>query len=156
MKGFIGLTQKAKEDILKQHSKPYDGYAVGNVPSNMYPLTTFNDARDNKGITVDMNGNVKPYTNHRINEITAKPLNYDEIEPAYEFDSQGPETAMVVDPYDESPAYEFKSKGPVDVFEDPEYNELLNSDEDLQQKRDEIEESVYKSLDMFKRFQKFN
>jgi len=162
MKGFIGLTQSAKEDILKQHSKPYDGYSVGNVPSNMYPITTFNDARDNNGITVDMNGNVKSYTNHRINEIAAKNLHYDEIDPAYEFDSLGPEQSMVIDMYDEKPAYDFNSKGPVDVYEDDEYFfNVSDSDfdnyEDIEDdgKINDITESVNKTLEMFRKFKNY-
>lgn len=162
MKGFIGLTNAAKEDILKQHSKPYDGYSVGNVSSNMYPITTFNDARDNNGITVDMNGNVKSYTNHRINEIAAKNLHYDEIDPAYEFDSQGPQQSMVIDMYDEKPAYDFNSKGPVDVFEDDEYFfDVSDSDftdnEDIEDdgKINDITESVNKTLEMFRKFKNY-
>ena len=34
--------------------------------------------------------------------------------------------------------------------------ELLSDDEDLQQKRDQIEEKINESLDMFKRFKKYN
>ena len=33
---------------------------------------------------------------------------------------------------------------------------LLDKDEEIQSKRDDIAESVFKSLDMFKRFKKFN
>ena len=61
--------------------------------------------------------------------------------------------------------YEFVSKGPSDVYEDEleggvyddiDFDELVNDDEELQQHRDQIEESVNKSLDMFKRFTKYN
>jgi hypothetical protein len=161
MKGFFGLTKSEQDDILKQHSKPYDGYAVGNVNTNMYPLTVYNDARDSEGVTVTSNGNIKSYTNHQINEITAKPLNYDEIDNAYEFESQGPQQSMVLDIYDEKAAYNFKSKGPSDVFEEPEFEDpdfdsLLDADEDIEKEREEIEESVLKTMDMFKRFQKYN
>ncbi len=41
MKGFIGLTAKEKEDILKLHSKPYDGYSVGNVNTRVLTYTFF-------------------------------------------------------------------------------------------------------------------
>ena len=40
MRGFIGLTAKEKEDILKKHTQPYDGYATMGNNTNMYPLTT--------------------------------------------------------------------------------------------------------------------
>ena len=108
MKGFAGLTKKETDDILKQHSKTYDGYAVGNVGTNMYPISVYDDARDNKGITLTNNNNVKTYTNHRINEITAKPLNYDEIMPAYDFDSNGPIDVYPVNEYDYEEVVEYE------------------------------------------------
>jgi hypothetical protein len=119
MKGFIGLTTKEKEDILKQHVKPYDGYAVGNVNTNMYPLTVYDAARDKGGITVDNHGNPGVYRNHNINEIAAKNLHYDAIEEPYEFDSQGPgDPNLGYDVYNDTlPSYDFDSKGP-EQFED--------------------------------------
>lgn len=168
MKGFIGLTTKEKEDILKQHVKPYDGYAVGNVNTNMYPLTVYDAARDKGGITVDNNGNPGTYRNHNINEIAAKPLNYDSIEEPYEFDSQGPgDPNLGYDVYNGTlPSYDFDSKGPVDVYEDDEieseefedfyFDDLIDDDENLQSKRDQIEESVKKTLDVFKKFKNYN
>lgn len=158
------MSDEDRQSILKQHATVYDGYAVGNVQSNMTPLTVYDAARDKEGVTVDSNGNVKTYRNHNINEITAKPLNYDEIEPAYEFDSDGPQQSMTQMGMGKRP-YEFVSKGPSDVYEDEleggvyddiDFDELVNNDEELQQHRDQIEESVNKSLDMFKRFQKYN
>ena len=161
------MTDKERQSILKQHSTVYDGYATGNVPSNMTPLTVYDATKDKGGITVDNKGNVKQYTNNRINEIAAKPGNYDEIEPAYEFESDGPQQSMTQMGMGKRP-YEFVSDGPTDVYEDedeieeedmyedPNFQELLDKDEVIQSKRDEIEESVFKSLNMFKRFKKFN
>lgn len=161
------MTDKERQSILKQHSTVYDGYATGNVQSNMTPLTVYDATKDKGGITVDNKGNVKQYTNNRINEITAKPGNYDEIEPAYEFESDGPQQSMTQMGMGKRP-YEFVSDGPTDVYEDedeieeedmyedPNFQELLDKDEVIQSKRDEIEESVFKSLNMFKRFKKFN
>ena len=155
------MSDEDRQSILKQHATVYDGYATGNVQSNMTPLTVYDAARDKEGVTVDSNGNVKTYRNHNINEITAKPLNYDEIDPAYEFDSDGPQQSMTQMGMGKRP-YEFVSKGPSDVYEDEDYFEdadfdaLLNDDEDLQHKREQIEENVNKSLDMFRRFKGFN
>lgn len=155
------MSDEDRQSILKQHATVYDGYATGNVQSNMTPLTVYDAARDKEGVTVDSNGNVKTYINHNINEITAKPLNYDEIDPAYEFESDGPQQSMTQMGMGKRP-YEFVSKGPSDVYEDEDYFEdadfdaLLNYDEDLQHKRDQIEENVNKSLDMFRRFKGFN
>ena len=161
------MTDKERQSILKQHSTVYDGYATGNVQSNMTPLTVYDATKDKGGITVDNKGNVKQYTNNRINEITAKPGNYDEIEPAYEFESDGPQQSMTQMGMGKRP-YEFVSDGPTDVYEDedeieeedmyedPNFQELLDKDEEIQSKRDDIAENVFKSLDMFKRFKKFN
>ena len=158
------MSDEDRQSILKQHATVYDGYAVGNVPTNITPLTVYDAAGDKEGVTVDNKGNVKSYTNNNINEITAKPLNYDEIDPAYEFESDGPQQSMTQMGVGKKP-YDFVSKGPSDVYEDEleggvyddiDFNELLSDDEELQQKRDHIEEKINESLDMFKRFQKYN
>ena len=168
MRGYSVMSDEERQSILKQHSTPYDGYATGNVQSNMTPLSVYDAARDKGGITVDNRGNVKEYTNlnvnEGINEIAAKPGNYDEIDPAYEFESDGPQQSMTQMGMGKRP-YDFVSQGPSDVYEDEveeemyedaEFDDLLNADEDLQIQRDQIEESVNKSLDMFKRFQRYN
>ena len=163
MRGYSTMSDEDRQSILKQHATVYDGYAVGNVQSNMTPLTVYDAARDKEGITVNGKGDVKTYTNHNINEITAKPGNYDEIEPAYEFESDGPQQSMIQMGMGKRP-YDFESQGPSDVYEyeveemyqDMNFDDLLQADEDLQMQRDQIEESVNKSLDMFKRFKNFN
>jgi hypothetical protein len=118
MRGFVGLTAKEKEDILKKHSQPYDGYATMGQSGNMYPITVYNDARDNQGVTLDNKNNPTQYKNHRINEIAAKNLHYDEIEPAYEFDSDGPgDPNLGYDVYNQTKnAYDFDSQGPADPY----------------------------------------
>ena len=165
MRGYSTMSDEDRQSILKQHATVYDGYATGNVQSNMTPLTVYDATKDKDGITVDNKGNVKHYTNNKINEIAAKPGNYDEIEPAYEFQSDGPQQSMTQMGMGKRP-YEFVSDGPTDVYEDdmdeedmyedPDFEELLDKDEEIQVKRDDIAESVSKSLDMFKRFKKFN
>lgn len=118
MRGFIGLTSKEKEDILKKHTQPYDGYATRNVSSNMYPITVYDDTKDNQGITLDNKNNPMSYRNHGINEIAAKNLHYDEIDSAYEFDSNGPgDENLGYDVYSQTlPSYDFDSQGPRDPF----------------------------------------
>jgi hypothetical protein len=118
MRGFVGLTAKEKEDILKKHNQPYDGYATMGQKGNMYPITVYNDARDNQGVTLDNKNNPTQYKNYRINEIAAKNLHYDEIEPAYEFDSDGPgDPNLGYDVYNQTKkAYDFDSQGPADPY----------------------------------------
>ena len=62
------MTDKERQSIIQQHSTVYDGYATGNVQSNMTPLTVYDATKDKGGITVDNKGNVKTYQNHKINE----------------------------------------------------------------------------------------
>ena len=55
--------------------------------------------------------------------------------------------------------YDFVSKGPSDVYElygDVEFDDLLDKEDELNGEEDQIEESVNKSLDMFRRFNKYN
>jgi hypothetical protein len=173
MRGFSMMSDEERQQIKQQHSKLYDGYAVGNVPSNMTPLTVYDAAQDKEGVTVTANGEVKTYRNHNINEIAAKNLHYDEIDPAYDFDSHGPQQNMVQSIEGEKP-YEFDSHGPADPFggqpdsestshEQPkdEYNfvDLLDMESYLDNKEtkvNEIKESVNKTLEMFKKFKKYN
>ena len=159
MRGYSIMSDQERQDILKKHQELYNGYSVGNVPSNMTPLTVYDPAGDKGGITVTNKGEVKQYTNNRINEITGKNLHYDEIDPAYEFDSQGPALGMAIqNPGKKS--FHFKSKGPVDVYEEDEEGFVSLDDIDIedmgQEEKEDIKESVNKSLDMFKRFKKFN
>ena len=161
MRGYSTMSDEDRQSILKQHSTVYDGYATGNVSSNMTPLTVYDAAGDKEGITVDNLGNVKTYRNHNVNEITAKPGNYDAIDQAYEFESDGPQQSMTQMGMGKAP-YDFVSKGPSDVYEDEElygdveFDDLLDKEDELNSEEDQIEESVNKSLDMFRRFNKYN
>lgn len=164
MRGFSMMSDEERQQIKQQHSKLYDGYAVGNVPSNMTPLTVYDAAQDKEGVTVTANGEVKTYRNHNINEIAAKNLHYDEIDAAYDFDSPGPQQSMV-QPNPGKKPYEFDSRGPVDSYggglydttsTNFEYDPEFEDEEVEKEKVEDIKESVSKSLDMFKRFQKYN
>jgi hypothetical protein len=155
MRGYSIMSDQERQDILKKHQELYNGYAVGNVPTNMTPLTVYDPAGDKEGITVTSKGDVKQYTNHNINEIAAKNLHYDEIDPAYEFDSDGPALGMAVqNPGKKS--YQFVSKGPMDVYEEDEEGFVELDSIDTEEDIETVKESINKSLDMFKRFKKFN
>lgn len=175
MRGFSMMSDDERNRIKNLHSKPYDGYAVGNVPTNVTPLTVYDPAQDKMGITVTANGDVKTYQNHRINEIAAKNLHYDEIEPAYEFDSKGPgDPNLGYNVYNQTKkAYDFDSQGPADPYygggyqtgfedhgedSDDDYKFDMVDFEDYIEGEDKtnIEENVNKTIDMFKRFKKYN
>jgi len=66
------ISDEEKNSILQNHSAFYNGYATGNVPSNLQPLRVDNSIKDFDGVTVDNQGNVKTYTNHNVNEVEVK------------------------------------------------------------------------------------
>jgi hypothetical protein len=92
------MTDEERQSILQQHQTLYNGYAVGNVPSNMTPLTVVDYAQDKGGITVNSRGEVSEYKNFAINEAKTETkeeetsdTNYSEEDPAFDYKSGGPE-----------------------------------------------------------------
>ncbi len=147
MRGYSKMTDKERESIIKQHNQVYDGYAVGNVPSNMSPLTVYDAARDKGGITVTNLGDVRQYTNHNVNETAAKNFHYDEIDEPYNFKSGGPMDSYR-EAYDELDEFDELDEDNVEKWEDiknPEVENIMD-----------VTEEINKSLDMFKRFKKYN
>ena len=172
MKDFSMMSNEERQQIRQQHSKLYDGYSVGNVPSNMTPLTVYDAARDKEGITMGSNGEIKTYRNHKINEIAAKNLHYDEIDPAYEFDSNGPgDENLGYNVYNQTkPPYDFDSKGPSDPYyggggqpgeeESPKEEfdfDMIDFEDYIDgEESDNIKECVSKTLNMFKKIKNYN
>jgi len=76
------ISDEDKNNILKQHSTFYNGYATGNVPSNIQPLRQDNGPKDTMGINVNNRGEVSTYKNHMVNEqkLDFPPKFGDEIE----------------------------------------------------------------------------
>ena len=70
---FIGLTQEEKNTIKDKHRKPYDGYVTRgfNEPKEQI-LNVENLALDEKGITVNNQGDVTQYKNTNINQKMKK------------------------------------------------------------------------------------
>ena len=98
MRGYSTMTDEERQSILQQHQTLYNGYAVGNVPSNMTPLTVVDYAQDKGGITVNSRGEVSEYKNFAINEAKTETkeeetsdTNYSEEDPAFDYKSGGPE-----------------------------------------------------------------
>jgi hypothetical protein len=92
------MTDEERQSILQQHQTLYNGYAVGNVASNMTPLTVADYAQDKGGITVNSRGEVSEYKNFAINEAKTETkeeetsdTNYSEEDPAFDYKSGGPE-----------------------------------------------------------------
>ena len=66
---FFKMSKEEKNNILDQHKSLYDGYVTKyNQESNQYPLYVQDFANDKNGITLNNKGEVKPYTNFKVNE----------------------------------------------------------------------------------------
>jgi len=101
MRGYSIMSDEERQNIISQHKSFYNGYAVGNVPSNMTLLTVYDAAQDKGGVNVNNRGEVSQYANHQINEakvekdlvdeIEADDMDVSDVQSAYDFDSKGPE-----------------------------------------------------------------
>lgn len=117
MRGYSIMSDEERESILSQHQTIYNGYAVKNVTSNMTPLTVGDYAMDKGGITINNNGEVSHYKNHKINETKeldetnidfyediTNDIDLSNVDSAYDFESEGPEEFEMssddMDPYD--------------------------------------------------------
>ena len=174
---FFNTTPEERKNILDQHKHLYDGYVTKyNQESNQTPLYVQDLANDKMGVTLDNKGNVKNYTNFRVNEspidrIADGPTDLKngtvDLSTAGEDEKEVNSVIM----HDRYPS---PSEG--DGFED---EMEVNNDEyeyDIDELEDysseEIDEEIYKdlyedivenfksqigeSLDMFRRFKKYN
>ena len=99
MRGYSIISNEERAQILNTHRSFYDGYATGNVPNPQQPLTVEDLAQDKNGVQVMYNGEVKRYNNH-IHEqvaIDAPDMDLSDVDPAYDFISQGPEGGETVE-----------------------------------------------------------
>lgn len=167
---FFKMSQAERNNILDQHKQIYDGFVTTyGQQINQQPLYTQDFANDKGGITVNNKGEVKTYTNMRINE-----MRYD-----------GKDIGLFSDEEDEysyvSPKKHFNGLDQIgDGEDDLEYGTMDDEDMD-DEDMDEVEylldleieedltiyeevdedmiqplqEQVNKSLDMFKRFSKY-
>jgi hypothetical protein len=177
---FFNTTPEERENILDQHKKLYDGYVTKyNQESNMTPLYVQDLANDKGGITVSNKGNVTQYKNIGINE---SPLDKIADGPTdlkngtVDLDN-APNDRSKVDsiimhdrypsPVDEESLDEFEDEMEVnndqyeyDIDELEDYS-AEDISEDLFTEIDEeilpdFMSQINESLDMFKRFKKYN
>lgn len=142
---FLKINQEERSNILDQHKELYDGF-VTRYPTqqNTQPLYIQDFANDKEGITVSNQGVVKPYTNVGINE-SELPLDVND----------GGLGNRVVTQHTEHPSqsdiYEF------DIDETGDFDSEPIDGEDFFDNIDvEVIDKINESLDMFKRFKKFN
>lgn len=138
---FVNISNEERSNILDKHKTIYDGYVTmyGQQPKEQ-PLYVQDFANDKVGITVNGKGDVKGYTNTKIHESMDEFSEMDK----YEFIPSEDEGDMDFDVEDEFSDYDEK-------FENYNLDEVEDEDS-----KENIEESVKKSLNMFKRFKNFN
>jgi len=204
------MSKEEKSNILDQHKSLYDGYVTKyNQESNQSPLYVQDFANDKNGITLNNKGEVKPYTNFKVNESPLDRIGDGPVDlkngtvdlDDYEFNSDNEEYPSPnedefdyetfgkfademknnddqyeydIDKLEDYSAEQMNGDDDMDDYEDrsmynPYYGgeeedelnfDLLNpfqddidvDDEDLPN----IVSSITESLDMFKRFKKYN
>lgn len=167
------MNQAERNNILDQHRTIYDGFATQYGQPKEQPLYVQDYANDKNGITVSNKGDVKSYTNMKINEDIFSGAKFEPEETFEEEEymvSVGEQLDMIGD-------------GPTDMdhgtFEDDEDEMLVGPDGELEmfvdddeedfddidvesmfeeieeEKVEPLQEQINKTLDMFKRFKNF-
>ena len=160
---FFKMNKAEKNDILDQHRQVYDGFVTTyGQQINQQPLYVQDYANDKGGITVNNKGEVKSYTNMRINEMRYDDMDtglFSEEEDDYmtptEEDFTGND-GIGDGPHDlkygtmDEPFMEIDEED--EYFEEDSYLDNEDIDEDMVEP---LQEQVNKTLDMFKRFKKY-
>ena len=154
---FFKMNQAERNDILDQHKKVYDGYVTTyGQQINQQPLYTQDFANDKLGLTVNNKGEVKHYTNVRINE-----MRYDckdtglFSEEEYFYMTPSKEENMSIE--EEDLNYDMTEDDEMVYEIEKDYDFDINEIEDeiFEDMEKPLEEQVNKMLDMFKRFKKY-
>ena len=175
---FFGMTKSEKDSILNQHKHIYDGFVTQyGQNSNQTPLYVQDFANDKEGITVSNKGVVKPYTNVGINEsfdgrdtigdgpndLKNGTVDMDSVKGKMDYVSLGQnkdEECKHCDDDDLDIVIDFDLDD--DNFDEDEDEEVFVASEDeIEDEVDsdvlpEVMEKINESLDMFKRFKKYN
>ena len=177
---FFNTTKEERENILDQHKKVYDGYVTRyNQESNMTPLYVQDLANDKEGITVNNKGEVTAYKNVGINEapldkiadgptdlengtvdLDDAPNNKSEVDHIIMHDryTSPSEDAYLEDYTDDMEVNDDEFEYDIDELEDYSAEDISEDlftevDEDM---LPEFMSKITESLDMFKRFKKYN
>jgi hypothetical protein len=133
---FNNISKEERQNILDKHKTVYDGFVTeyGQTINNQ-PLYVQDFANDKGGITVSNKGVVKNYTNMNINE------NYESFSDVTEEDEDGDNWVKEL-------------MGKKEKKE--EYGYVEESDLDLDEDENEVVNKINESIDMFRRFRKYN
>ncbi len=179
---FFKMTQAEKNNILDQHKTIYDGFVTQYGQQKEQPLYVQDYANDKGGITINNKGDVKTYTNMKINEDVYGGA---AIEPKLTFEeddefmvSVGEQKDMIGDGPDDFAHGTFEDdetemlvgpEGEMEIFVDdydddmesewdePKFKgiDLSKSDDIDMDEIEPLQEQINKTLDMFKRFKNF-
>jgi len=179
---FFNITKEERENILDKHKEVYDGYVTQYVKPETQELYVQDLANDKNGITINNRGEVGVYRNMNINEMkhdgkdTGLFSNEAEIDEQLDMIGDGPmdlENGTVdldneddfmkdyEDGWEGNPFDYMKDGG---FFDDEDmFDEIDLEDDDFEDlgidddvKKDTIVLNISESLDMFKRFSKYN
>jgi hypothetical protein len=170
---FFKMNQAERNNILDQHRTIYDGFATQYGQPKEQPLYVQDYANDKNGITVSNKGDVKSYTNMKINEAYADAgFVPDETFEDKEFMvSMGEQKDMIGDGEDDFDHGTFEDdeteillgpEGEFDLFVDNDEEDFDDIDitsmfgEEIEEEKVEpLQEQLNKTLDMFKRFKNY-
>ena len=162
---FFKMNKAEKNDILDQHRQVYDGFVTTyGQQINQQPLYVQDYANDKGGITVNNKGEVKSYTNMRINEMRYDGMDtglFSEEEDDYTYLTPTQEEFtgedMIGDGDDDLDYGTMDDSLDFDIEIDEEFEDDIDlSDEDVDYDMIEpLQEQVNKTLDMFKRFKNY-
>jgi len=166
---FFNITKEERENILDKHKEVYDGYVTQYVKPEVQELYVQDLANDKEGITVNNRGEVGVYKNMNINEMkhdgkdTGLFSNEAEIDEQLDMIGDGPmdlengtvdlEDEDFMD-YDGDDASTWPGNNFDDIDLDDEDFEELGIEDSIE--KDTIVLNISESLDMFKRFTKYN
>lgn len=148
---FFNVSNEERSNILDKHKEIYDGYVTQyGQGNNQQPLYTQDYANDKGGITVNNKGNVGEYRNININE-----MRHDGKDTGLFSDEA---TESVIDTIGDGPL-DLKN-GTVDLHSDDDDDDINYDLDDILNELDDeesfhIQEQLNKTIDMFRRFNKY-
>lgn len=166
---FFKMSQAERNTILDQHKEVYNGYVTTyGQQINQQPLYTQDFANDKEGLVVNNRGDVKTYTNMRINEMRHDSMStglfsdeedeYSYVTPKKKFTGLD----FIGDGDDDleygTMDFEDDEEGDVEYYIDfdPQFFDKKEIDDEIEEElKEPLQEQVNKTLEMFRRFKKY-
>ena len=169
---FFKMTNEERNNILDQHKEIYDGYVTSYAqPEKNQPLYTQDYANDKEGVTVNNKGEVSSYKTMKINEMHAdgkstglfsneEPKEQGHISPGSQYEPEESFESEEDESHYVSMGEQLDMIGDGDDDFDLNIIDLFGLEDEVdefeQGEQDDIISNITESLDMFKRFMKYN